>query len=148
LKESRDKQSQVQEYLSRVTQDRNATKLQIETRDKKIKDLEQVVNNFATIQEHLVYKKTKARVQLSVEKIEEAFRQIKEEQKQRLYEEALDKLKRHKAFLSPRGAHVTLIVTDYEQNTVEHTIAVEKNDDLRELDAEVNDFIEFPKTQV
>lgn len=39
----------MQEYVSRLANDRNNTKLQLDTRDKKIKDLEQVINNFATI---------------------------------------------------------------------------------------------------
>jgi hypothetical protein len=40
LKEVKDKQSQMQEYVSRLTNDRNNTKLQMVSRDKKIKDLE------------------------------------------------------------------------------------------------------------
>jgi hypothetical protein len=82
----------------------------------------------------LVYKKTKQKVQLSIEKIEEAFRKIKEDEKQRLYDEAVSQLKKHRVLLSPRGGHVTLIVTDHELNSVEHTIAVERNDELKELE--------------
>lgn len=61
-----------------------------------------------------MYKKTKKRESFTVEKIEEIFKKIKDDEKQRLYEEAINSLKTYKAVLSPRGAHVTLIVTDHE----------------------------------
>ena len=80
----------------------------MDTKEKKIKDLEQVIANFATIQEHLVYKKTKKKEQFTVDKIEEAFKQIKENEKQRLYEEALSSLKTYKCIMSPRNSHVIL----------------------------------------
>lgn len=53
-------------------------KQQVDAKENKVKDLESVISNFATIQEHLVYKKTKKRETFTVEKIEEAFKQIQE----------------------------------------------------------------------
>ena len=45
-----------------------------------------------------------------------------------MYEEAVSSLKSYKVQLSPRGKHVTLKVTDHENNTVEHKVKVEMND--------------------
>lgn len=124
VKDFKDKQGQLQEYASRLTQDRNNVKLQSDIKDKKIKDLELVIANFATIQEQMIFKKTKKKKQYTVDMIEEIFKQIKEEEKQRLYEEAVSSQKTFKALLSPRGKHVTLLVTDHENNTTEAKIKV------------------------
>eukprot|EP00347_Sterkiella_histriomuscorum_P016090 403354529 len=128
LKTAKDKQYQLQEYCSKLANDRNQIKNQSDSKDSKIKDLESVINNFATIQEHLVYKKTKKRETFTVDKIEEIFKQIQEQEKQRQYEEAVSSLKTYKVMLSPRQKHVTLKITDHEENITEHKIKVEKNE--------------------
>ena len=64
----------------------------------------------------MIFKKTKQKQTFTVETIEEIFKRIKDDEKQRLYDEAIADRKTYRAVLSPRNKHVTLMVTDEDQN--------------------------------